>query len=242
MDYVLDGIFERLSPKAQSMFTVVEHVKAYKTDKRRLKNQFFPHIKTLAKHAHLSRTYSVYALKELELWGIIIREHRHGHSTLYTYIPANDNSKLQDRTVSIPDHQAVMLPDRQAVMLPDHITTGFEQIERTTTANIDLKVYNKLVNIHGKNVVDAVVENIVKRNGKVANPTGLLIDAMKKGYDLSTPEQIQKEKAKARSKQIALETKAYLIEQDRLRKESDNSDRTFANNTIADFFAEHKEL
>ncbi len=79
MDYVLDGIYERLSPKAKMMFTVVEHVRAYQDNKRCLKNQFFHSVKVLSKHAHLSRTYGMYSLKELEEWGIITRNHRNGY-------------------------------------------------------------------------------------------------------------------------------------------------------------------
>jgi len=56
-----------------------------------------------------------------------------------------------------------------------------------------------LIDQYSKDVVNAVVESIKKRNGSVRNPTGLLIHALKHGYNPKTPEQIQKEKLVERS-------------------------------------------
>jgi len=235
MDYVMDEFYLTLSTRAKKMFTVVEHARAYHDNDRCLKNQFFHAVKSLAKLAELSRPHAVYALKEIEQKGIIIRQHRHAHSTLYTYIPPENNpiflDFIKNMKVTLRNHQTVTLRNHQTVTLRNHRTTVPEQIQITTT-QINVKKYNDMVLEYSKEAVDAVVESIRNRNGKIRNPTGQLIHALRNGYNPKTPEQIAQEKRKERKAQSDLESEKRSEEFENWKTEA--TDPEIAKKTIAD--------
>jgi len=228
MDYVNDEVYKKLSVRARIMFSVVEHAKANQDKELCLKNQFFHSINKLANLADLSRPHAVYALKELEQKGIITREHRHGHSTLYTYIPAENN----DLMVTLRNLPKVTLRNLPTVTPCNHITTVPEQIQLTTTEWLSPQLHDQLIRQYGESAVNDRVVVIDKMNGKVKNKAGLLRQSLREGY-IPTSKEYRDEEAEEKRHNLIDEQ----MEKARLEREQWEYNPEMPKKAIAEFLA-----
>jgi len=219
MSYVTDGTLTTLSNRAVRMLSVAQDVRAFWDNDRCKKNQFFHSIDKLAELAGLSRPHAVYALKELEEKGIIIREHRHSHSTLYTYV---ENSDVK---VTKSNHQTVTKSNHQKVTLRNHRTTVPERSYLTTTW-LDDQLRDKLISYYGEQAVNDRVVVIASLNGKIKNKTGLLVDSLKRGYMPASKELQEKEEKKRHEKAIQDHIDRDQQERDKMIQDYNDSEAT----------------
>jgi len=218
MSYVTDRTYKSLSTRAKKMYGVVIDVRAYQDNEKCLKNQFFHAIDTLADLADLSRPHAVYALKELEQKGIITREHRHSHSTLYTYIPSENN----DLTVTLRNHRTVSKSNCQTVTLRNHITTVPEQIQLTTTW-LKYSLLTKAIQLHGKEWADVVVDRISRMNGKIRDKGAYFNWCIQTKIIPNSKELREKEERQRITLAVEAKRKTMLEEHEKMIREREES-------------------
>jgi hypothetical protein len=111
-----------------------------------------------------------------------------------------------------------------------------------TTTDVNLKKYNDLVNIYGKDLVDIVVESVKKRNGSVKNLTGYVIHALKNGYIPKTPEQIEQERKEEKRNMLDEDIEQSRREQEEIERLHNQSDPEAGKKAIQQFLSKLGEV
>jgi hypothetical protein len=231
-----DGSLASLPEATRLIYLLALRNKAHKDNRYCLKDQFFHSVKWFADESGYTERTVINAFNDLKKLKILDWQERPGRSTLYTvkvFIPPHKN----DFRFTPPLNQIHPTPESDSPITTRDLTN----IDLTTT-QINVKKYNDMVQEFGKETVDVVVESIRNRNGKIRNPTGQMIHALRNGYNLKTPEMIQKEMLAERKTRIELENEKQRQELEIQHEESDKCDREYANKTITAFFETHKDL
>lgn len=221
-------LFRDLSKDARIMYSTI-----YRCINRKTK-KCFPRINVLAEYAGLNHYSAVYAIKELIDKGVIERESRQGHSSIYKL--------LQELPLCNPVAQGYHPTSSTGLPPPVaqgyHITTDLNMIYLTTT-DTSLKSYNQMVKEFGKDVVDVAVVNCKKLNGDVRNFWGLVRWSCKTGIAPTNKTSQQKEAREKHAKFVDEQIEKSRRQQEELERAVAESDPELPNRLIAEFMMGH---
>jgi len=224
-------LFADLQPSTKAVYHFIEHKYNHKTKK------FFWKIKNIADKAGVSYRSVQRAEIELESIGVIHYIKRLPHAKEYKFmfeVPFDDNSEHD--LSSMTDHIGHPRPIRSDThdQCKQQISSNRSLL---TTTDVNVKKYNDLVHIYGKELVDVVVESVKKRNGSVKNLTGYVIHALKNSYIPKTQEQIEQERKEEKRKMLDEDIEQSRRDQEEIERLHNQSDPDAAKKAVQQFLS-----